>query len=87
VCFLLHMTFQSCYEVDREIVFFCYGEDLLPFGLFSVCCEGKCCHPVSQVVVGGHFVFVRVIGGVVDGCICGCGFTIYVNFYFIRLPD
>ena len=41
----------------------------------------SCC----QVAVGGHFVFVGVIGGVVDGCVCGCGFTIYVNFYFIGL--
>ena len=37
--FLLCVSFQSCYEVGREIVFH-YGEDLLPFGLFSICCEG-----------------------------------------------
>jgi hypothetical protein len=41
VCFLLRMCFQSCYEVDGEIVVFRYGEDFLPFGLFSICCEGK----------------------------------------------
>jgi hypothetical protein len=41
VCFLLRTSFQSCYEVDGEIVVFCYGEDLLPFVLFSICCEGK----------------------------------------------
>jgi hypothetical protein len=40
VCFLLRMSFQSCYELDGEIVFR-YGEYLLLFGLFSVCCEGK----------------------------------------------
>jgi hypothetical protein len=41
VCFLLCMSFQSCCEVDGEIVVFRYGEDLLPFGPFSICCEGK----------------------------------------------
>ena len=41
VRFLLCMSFQSCYEVDGEIVVFRYGEDLLPFGLFPICCEGK----------------------------------------------
>jgi len=40
VSFLLHMSFPSCYEVGGEIVVFRYGEDLLPFGLFSICCEG-----------------------------------------------
>jgi hypothetical protein len=32
-------------------------------------------------------VFVGVIGGVVDGCVCGYGFTVNVNFYFIGLSD
>ena len=40
VNFLLCVSFQSCYEVGGEIVVFHYGEDLLPFGLFSICCEG-----------------------------------------------
>ena len=38
--FLLRVSFQSCYEVGGEIVVFCYGEDLLPFGFFSICREG-----------------------------------------------
>jgi hypothetical protein len=40
VSFLLRMSFQSCYEVDREIVVFHYGKDFLPFSFFSICCEG-----------------------------------------------
>jgi hypothetical protein len=40
VSFLLRMSFQSCYEVDGEIVVFRYGEDFLPFGFFSICSEG-----------------------------------------------
>ena len=30
-------------------------------------------------MVGGHFVFVGLIGCVVDSFICGCGFAVYVN--------
>jgi hypothetical protein len=30
VSFMLRMSFQSCYEVDGEIVVFRYGEDFLP---------------------------------------------------------
>ena len=41
VRFLLRMSFQSCSVVDGEIVVFRYGEDLLPFGIFPICCEGK----------------------------------------------
>jgi hypothetical protein len=41
VCFLLRMSFQSCYEVDGEIFVFRYGEDLLSFDRFFSCCEGK----------------------------------------------
>jgi hypothetical protein len=40
VSFLLRMSFQSCYEVDGEMVVFRYGEDFLSFGFFSICCEG-----------------------------------------------
>ena len=36
VSFLLLRSFQSCYEVDGEIVVLRYGEDLLSFGLFSI---------------------------------------------------
>jgi hypothetical protein len=32
-------------------------------------------------------VFVGVTGSVVEHSICGCGFTVYVNFYFIGLSD
>jgi hypothetical protein len=58
---------------------------LLFFAMVRIFCHSvfSLSHPVSQVAVGGHFVFVGVIGGVVDGCVCGCGFTINVNFYFV----
>jgi hypothetical protein len=32
-------------------------------------------------------VFVGLIGYVVDSCICGCGFAVYVNLYFVGLSD
>jgi len=32
-------------------------------------------------------VFVGLIGCVVDSFICGCGFAVYVNFYFVGLSD
>jgi hypothetical protein len=40
VGFVLHISFQSCYEMDREFVVFCCGKDFLPFSFFSDCCEG-----------------------------------------------
>jgi len=40
VGFVLCISFQSCYEMDREFVVFSCGEDFLPFSFFSVCCEG-----------------------------------------------
>ena len=40
VCFVLRVSFQSCYEMDGEFVVFCYGKDFLPFSFFSVRCEG-----------------------------------------------
>jgi hypothetical protein len=36
VGFVLHVSFQSCYEMDKEFVNFCYGKDFLPFSFFSV---------------------------------------------------
>ena len=32
-------------------------------------------------------MFVGLIGCVVDSFICGCGFAVYVNFYFVGLSD
>ena len=32
-------------------------------------------------------MFAGLIGCVVDSCICGCGFAVYVNLYFVRLLD
>ena len=38
-------------------------------------------HPVDQVAVGCHFVFGRMVGGIVDCGICCCRFSENVNFY------
>jgi len=29
-------------------------------------------------------VFTGVIGSVVDGCVCGCGFSVYVNLLYFN---
>jgi len=32
-----------------------------------------------------HFLLVGVVGFVVDGCICACGFSVNAKFCFISL--
>jgi hypothetical protein len=42
---------------------------------------------VCQVAEGSHFVFNGVVRGVVNGCVCGSGFTEYVYLNFVVLSD
>jgi len=40
VGFVLSISLQFYYVMKGEYVVFCYGEDVLSFCFFSVCCEG-----------------------------------------------
>ena len=32
-------------------------------------------------------MFVGLIGYVIDNCFCGCGFAVYVDYYFVALSN